>query len=206
MISKTIPDIVVSRLPRYLRVLEQLQAEKQQTTSSQEIGARLGITAAQIRKDLSQFGEFGKQGTGYSIPFLTKQLRSILHVDRVWDMALVGTGNLGRAILHYRGFATSGFQLRMVFDSDPNIIGATIGGFQVEDSAYLAEKLRASGIRIVLLTLPTTGAQEVVNESVKAGVKAILNYTPLNLSVPPDVHIQNIDPIIHLQRMTFYLE
>jgi redox-sensing transcriptional repressor len=206
MISKPIPDIIVSRLPRYLRVLEQLQAENKQTTSSQEMGARLGITAAQIRKDLSQFGEFGKQGTGYAIPYLVAQLQSILHIDRIWNMALVGAGNLGRAIIHYRGFASAGFMISMVFDSDPNIIGTHIGDYHIENITSLPERLKSSGIRIILLTVPAAEAQEIVDKSVKVGVKAVLNYTPVNLVVPTGVHIQNIDPIIHLQRMTFYLE
>lgn len=206
MVSKSIPDIVVGRLPLYLRALQQMSNEGRQVTSSQELGERLGISAAQIRKDLSQFGEFGKQGTGYQIDYLLKQLRQILKVDRVWEMAVVGAGDIGSAVANYQGFVNRGFQVSMVFDNNPAKIGTQIGKFTVQDSANLLEKIQEAGIRVAMIAVPAEQAQAVADLLVKAGVKAILNYAPLNLSVPPDVKVQYIDPTAHLQRMTYYLE
>jgi redox-sensing transcriptional repressor len=203
--AKEIPDIIVGRLPRYLGVLKRMAQEGRQTTSSQELGERLGISAAQIRKDLSQFGEFGKQGTGYSIPYLIENLEAILHVNRVWDMVLVGVGDLGHAIARYQGFSDHGLRTAMIFDNDPKKIGQRVGNFIVQDSAELAEKVRQAGIKIAMITVPASAAQSVANELVKAGVKAILCYAPIVINVPPDVHVQYIDPVIHLQRMTYYL-
>jgi redox-sensing transcriptional repressor len=206
MTEKEIPDIIVGRLPRYLRALQRIAQEGQQTTSSQELGKKLGISAAQIRKDLSQFGEFGKQGTGYSVAFLVSQLQQILKIDRVWDMALVGAGDLGHAIARYQGFADCGFRIVMVFDSDPKKIGSTVGDFVIQDPASLVEAVSAAGITVAMLTVPAAAAQMVVDQLVEAGVRAILNYAPAILKVPESVHVQYIDPVIHLQRMTYYLE
>lgn len=206
MTEKEIPDIIVSRLPRYLRVLQKKAKEGLNTTSSLELGQSLGISAAQIRKDLSQFGEFGKQGTGYPIHYLISQLELILKINRTWEMALVGSGDLGRAIARYQGFIDGGFRIAMVFDSDPQKIGTTIGEFVIYDARELIEKVKRAGIRIAMITVPAIAAQEVANQLVKAGVLAILCYAPTVLSVPESVHVQYIDPIIHLQRMTYYLD
>jgi len=200
-----IPDIIIGRLPIYLRALQRMEEKGLQTTSSQELGEHVGISAAQIRKDISQFGEFGKQGTGYNIPYLIEKLRQILKVDRIWDMAIVGMGDMGHALARYQGFIDRGFQVVRVFDNDPQKIGQKVGDLVIEDSADLAEKIGAAGIKVVMLTVPATAAQEVANQLVQAGVKAILNYAPTSISVPPDVRVQHIDPAVHLQRMTFYL-
>jgi redox-sensing transcriptional repressor len=206
MSEKEIPDIIIGRLPRYLRALQWIAQEGQQTTSSQELGKKLGISAAQIRKDLSQFGEFGKQGTGYSVAFLVSQLQQILKIDRVWDMVLVGAGDLGHAIARYQGFADCGFRIVMVFDSDPRKIGSMVGDFVIQDTAGLVQAVRAAGITIAMLTVPADAAQMVVDQLVEAGVRAILNYAPAILKVSEWVHVQYIDPVIHLQRMTYYLK
>jgi biotin operon repressor len=129
-ISKNIPDIVVGRLPIYLLALQRMAMDGRLFTSSQELGEKLGISAAQIRKDLSQFGEFGKQGTGYNISFLSDQLRRILNIDRVWDIAVVGAGDIGHAIAGYQGFADRGFRVVMIFDNDPEKVGKQIGSFR----------------------------------------------------------------------------
>jgi redox-sensing transcriptional repressor len=200
-----IPDIVVGRLPLYLRALQRMKQEGRQVTSSQELGERLGISAAQIRKDLSQFGEFGKQGTGYNIEFLYEKLAHILKVDCVWDMAVVGAGDVGHALARYQGFADRGFRVSMVFDNDPQKIGMQIGPYQIQDIENLVEAVRQAGIRIAMLAVPAEYAQEVTNKLVEAGVKAILNYAPINLNVGPEVKVQYIDPVIHLQRMSYYL-
>jgi redox-sensing transcriptional repressor len=203
---KPIPDIVVGRLPLYLRTLKTLAAEGQEITSSLELGARLGLTSAQIRKDLSYFGEFGKQGLGYNIPFLVEQLRRILKVDRVWEVVLVGAGDLGRAVAHYQGFRHRGFRIRMVFDSDSAKIGQTLSEYPIEDMNVLVEKVRTAKIRIAMLAVPAAAAQKVADLLVRAGVKAILNYAPTTLTVPKGITVQNIDPAARLQHMTYYLD
>lgn len=204
--EKTIPDIVIGRLPLYLRTVQHMQLEGQAVTSSQDLADRLGISAAQIRKDLSQFGEFGKQGTGYSVDYLVEQLSSILNVDKVWDVVVVGAGDIGSAVARYGGFANRGFQVTMIFDNDPKKIGTHIGSFVVQDSADLVPVLKNARVKVAMIAVPAANAQVVVDELVKAGVKAILNYAPLNISVPPDVHVQHTDPVTHLQRMTYYLD
>ncbi len=203
---KPIPDIIISRLPVYLRALSYLQEQGYQNTSSKELGEKIGISPAQIRKDLSQFGEFGKQGTGYHVPFLIEKLREILHVNRVWDVAVVGMGDMGHALARYQGFANRGFRVAMVFDSDPAKIGERVGDFIIQDAGDMVTAIRRSGIRIAMICVPASAAQEVADRLVEAGVKAILNYAPIHLSVPAGVRVQYIDPAIGLQRMTYYLE
>ncbi|MEX2162191.1 MAG: redox-sensing transcriptional repressor Rex [Anaerolineales bacterium] len=203
---KQIPDIVIGRLPVYLRALLQMSQEGRQVTSSQELGERLGISAAQIRKDLSQFGEFGKQGTGYNIEFLAKQVREILKVNRVWDVAIVGAGDIGRALAGYNGFSERGFRIVMMFDNKAELIGMKAGDFVVKDSKGLKDEIQAAGIKMAMIAVPAAQAQAVADQLVEAGVRAILSYAPVNLTVPSGVHVQNIDPSIHLQRMTYYLE
>ncbi len=206
MKNKNIPDIVVGRLPIYLRSLRRMNQEGRQVTSSQELGERLGISAAQIRKDLSQFGGFGKQGTGYNIEFLANQLEAILKLDRVWDVAVVGAGGVGRALATYGGFHHRGFKIKLIFDNAPAKIGQKVGEFVVLDSAKMKETIREAGVRVAMITVPAKAAQEVADELVEVGIRAILNYAPVNLVVPPNVKVQHIDPAVHLQRMTYYLD
>jgi redox-sensing transcriptional repressor len=206
MIRRDIPDIIVSRLPVYLRALRHMQAQKQQTTSSQELGEQVGISAAQIRKDLSQFGEFGKQGTGYNIAFLIAKLREILQLEQVWEVALVGMGDMGHALARYPGFTDRGFKIAMVFDTDPHKIGTRVGDFVVHDMNGIVETIKNAGIRVAMVCVPAAAAQEVTNQLVEAGVRAILNYAPISLSVPEGVRVQYLDPSIGLQRMTYYLD
>lgn len=205
-IEDTIPGIIVGRLPIYLQALEHLQSQGVFSTSSQELGEIIGISAAQIRKDLSQFGEFGKQGKGYSIPYLVEQLRTILKVNRIWDVAVIGAGNLGRAIAHYQAFVNHGFRIAMIFDNDPHRVGSSIENYEIQDMARLVELVEKAGIKIAMLTVPASAAQAVTDSLIKAGIKAILNYAPITLSVPPGVHVQYVDPVIYLQKMTYYLE
>ena len=206
MNTNKIPDIIIGRLPIYLRALQQLSEREILTTSSQELGEIIGISAAQIRKDISQFGEFGKQGTGYSVLFLIERLRDILKVDRVWEVVIVGMGDIGHALARYNGFANRGFHINMVFDNDPQKIGQKAGEYEILDTAKLAEKVKQNKIKIAMLTVPAPSAQEMADQLVKAGIKAILNYAPTSLNVPSHVHVQYIDPATHLQRMTYYLE
>jgi redox-sensing transcriptional repressor len=207
MAKRSIPDIVIGRLPVYLRALNFLVAEGRQITSSQELGDRLGISSAQIRKDLSHFGEFGKQGTGYDITFLHKQLSEILKVDRMWNVALVGAGNLGKAVADYPGFAGKGFNITVIFDSEPAKIGQVMGvnNVKVQPAEELGATIRERGIVVGIIATPAESAQATARTMIDAGVKAILNYAPITIMVPAGVRVQYIDPVVGLQRMTYYL-
>jgi redox-sensing transcriptional repressor len=206
MNANRIPDIIIGRLPVYLRALQRLSEKGILTTSSQELGELIGISAAQIRKDISQFGEFGKQGTGYSVPFLIERLRDILKVDRVWEVVIVGMGDMGHALARYNGFANRGFHINMLFDNDPKKVGQKVGEYEILDTAILIEKVKQNKIKIAMLTVPAASAQEAADQLVKAGIKAILNYAPISINVPSGVRVQHIDPATHLQRMTYYLD
>lgn len=205
MNAAKIPDIIIGRLPIYLRALQHMTEKGMQITSSKELGEYVGITAAQIRKDISQFGEFGKQGTGYSIPFLSNKIREILKIDRKWDVAIVGAGDMGHALARYHGFVNRGFRIVLVFDNDEKKVGQQIGDFTIQSTSELIEAIQAADVQIAMLTVPAGAAQAVTDMLVKAGVKAILNYAPINLNVPENVHVQHIDPATHLQHMTYYL-
>ena len=206
MTLREIPDIVVGRLPVYLRALSRMSYEGQQITSSKELGERLGISSAQIRKDLSHFGEFGKQGTGYQIEFLIQQLQRILKVGTEWEVALVGVGDLGHALAHYNGFANRGFRITALFDNNPEVIGTAVNGLTILDATKLVPEIQARNLKIAMLAVPADKAQAVASQLVEAGIEGILNYAPINLTVPKRVRVQYIDPVIHLQRMTFYLQ
>lgn len=204
--SNDIPDIVIHRLPVYLRALDLMAVEGQSITSSQELGEKLGISSAQIRKDLSHFGEFGKQGTGYDVAYLRDQLQRILQVDEPWPVAVMGAGDLGTALAKYGGFTDRGFRVAAIFDVAPEKIGNRIRDLVVEDQGRLAERFQELGIQIAIVAVPASVAQGVADQLVEAGVRAILNYAPITLSVPPDVCIEYIDPVIGLQSMTYYLK
>jgi redox-sensing transcriptional repressor len=205
MAAVEVPDIVIGRLPIYLRALNLLFEAGQEFTSSQELGQKLGIGSAQIRKDLSHFGEFGKQGTGYEINYLREQISKILHVDREWAVALVGFGDLGQAVAHYGGFASKGFHIEAIFDNDPAKIGQKTNGKEVLDIRNLAKIIAKLKIRMAIIAVPASTAQAVSDILVEAGIRAILNYAPITLTVPENVQVQYIDPVVHLQRMTYYL-
>ncbi len=204
--NNNIPDIVIGRLPVYLRALNRLSQEGYTVTSSHELGRRLGISSAQIRKDLSHFGGFGKQGTGYQIAYLEEKLRQVLHVNRDWHVALVGAGDLGSAIGNYRGFVDRGFHVACIFDASPQKVGTKIGDLTVQPIDTLQATIQEQGIKIAMIAVPAEYAQAVTNTLVQAGIQAILNYAPINLTVPNNVHVQYIDPVLHLQRMTYYIE
>ena len=205
--AEAIPDIVISRLPVYLRTLKLLMNQGREVTSSHELGELLGISSAQIRKDLSHFGEFGKQGTGYEIRFLENNLKEILHVDRMWDVVLVGSGDLGHALASYKGFAGRGFRIAAAFDSDPDKIGSQmVGGLIVQNVEMLEEKVRENGWKVAIIAVPAEAAQAVANTLIAAGVTALLNYAPISLIAPSHIRVEQIDPAVHLQHLTYYLE
>ncbi len=202
-----IPDIVIGRLPVYLRTLKLLAAEGHEVASSQELGDRLGISSAQIRKDLSHFGEFGKQGTGYNVTYLCKQLEKILKVDCIWPVVLVGAGYLGHALAAYNGFENRGFRIVAVFDSDPKKIGVRLGEtIEVEPDSNIAASIAQYKCQIAIMAVPAEAAQGVAEMLVEAGIKSILCYAPITLTVPQDIRVEYIDPVIQMQHMTFYLE
>ena len=201
----TIPDIVIGRLPLYLRALTQFEISGTKVTSSHEMGEYLGISSAQIRKDLLHFGEFGKQGTGYNISYLKKQLETILGVDQEWDVALVGAGGVGNAIVNYAGFRGRGFRIAVVFDKDPAKIGQNINDLIIQSTKQIKAKVSKMKIRIAMVAVPSDEAQTVTNELVEAGIESILNYAPTSLTVPSKVRIQHIDPVVGLQHMTYYM-
>ena len=209
MMAPKIPDIVIGRLPIYLRELKLLGQEGHEVTSSHELGQRLGISSAQIRKDLSWFGPlfgpFGKQGTGYNIKYLQDQLTKILQLDREWPVAVIGAGDLGRALARYGGFARRGFRITSIFDNDIAKIGSYVGNIQVQSIDVMQEEIAARSVQMAMIAVPAPVAQEVTDVLVKAGVRAILNYAPITLTVPNEVRVQYIDPAAHLQHMTFYL-
>lgn len=205
--TQDIPDIVIGRLPIYLRELTRLAEEEGKlTTSSHELGKRLGISSAQIRKDLSHFGEFGKQGTGYHINYLIQQLREILHLTQNWNVAVIGAGYLGHALIHYKAFEDHGFRITAIFDVDPAKIGEQLDGLVVQDIADLEKHITESHIKMAILVVPPDTAQEIADRLIAAGVRAILSYAPIYLKVPPDVQIRYSDPVVQMQHMTYYLE
>ena len=199
------PEVVIERLPQYLRALSQLIGEGAEVISSQQLGERLQVTSAQIRKDLSYFGRFGKQGRGYSIPHLVERLRHILGLDHAWNVAVVGIGRLGRAIISYPGFAPEGFHVACAFDADPGVVGQMAGSLTIQPISRMAEVLAQEQVRIAIVAVPAAQAQEVIDLLVESGIKAILNYAPVATQTPPDVHLRSIDPVLALQSMTYYL-
>jgi len=205
MATNMVPDIVVGRLPLYLRSLKQMAKDGKEITSSQELGGQLGISSAQIRKDLSQFGEFGKQGTGYNINYLVDQLKRILKVDRVWDVVLIGAGDLGNAVANYGGFIDRGFRIAAIYDNDRAKVGQPVGQFLIRDIGNLVDEIRAQQIKVAMLAVPASEAQQVSEKLVEGGIEAILCYAPTSLFVPDNVRVEYIDPVLHLQHMTYYL-
>ena len=206
MVSPETPDVVIDRLPVYVRALARMEQAGRVVVSSQELGRELGVTPAQIRKDLSYFGRFGKQGRGYQIQQLVEQLRGILGLDSEWRMALVGVGRLGQAILSYGGFEPQGFRLVKAFDSDLATVGRTAQGVLVEDVATLASSLGESPVDIGVVAVPAEAAQEVIDVLVASGVRAILSYAPTAVRVPEGVQLRQVDPVLALQSMTFHLK
>ena len=206
MVLPEVPEVVILRLPLYVRALTQLLVSGDDVVSSQQLGSHLQMTPAQIRKDLSYFGRFGKQGRGYNVRFLLKELREILGLEREWRACLVGMGRLGRAIINYPGFAPQGFEIVAAFDNDPKKVGGTVGGISVQAMSEIKETVVAKKVDIAIVAVPAQHVQTVVDEVLATGVSGILNYAPVVPQVPPEVVMRNIDPVLSLQSMTFYLQ
>jgi redox-sensing transcriptional repressor len=200
-----IPEVVIDRLPVYHRLLSRLQADGVSVVSSQELGEALGVTPAQIRKDLSYFGRFGKQGRGYSVPRLAEELRLILGLDRRWRVVLVGVGRLGRAIASYRGFEPQGFDIIATYDINPEAVSTGADDIEVRDVGRLERDLASEPVDVAIVAVPASDAQAVIDRLVQAGVTAILNYAPIAAQVPSHVEVRQIDPVLALQGMTYHL-
>ncbi|MQF87308.1 MAG: redox-sensing transcriptional repressor Rex [SAR202 cluster bacterium] len=200
-----VPEVVVERLPQYLRALLLLEESRIEVISSQELGALLQVTPAQIRKDFSYFGKFGKQGSGYDVNHLVEQLRQILGLHRTWNVAVVGVGRLGRSIISYPGFQSQGFRVVCAFESSDKLIGQMAGGLLVHDFANFKEVSQSENVNIAIVAVPASAAQDVIDQLVEGGIRAILNYAPKPAIVPSNVKIRNVDPVISLQSMTYHL-
>ncbi len=200
-----VPEVVIERLPQYLRALSHLEESGLEVISSQQLGELLQVTPAQIRKDLSYFGRFGKQGRGYSISHLLSQLRQILGLNQTWNVAVVGVGRLGRSIINYPGFEPEGFRVVCAFDSDPHLVGQMAGGLLVHAFANFKEVAESEGVHIAIVAVPAFVAQDVIDQLVESGISAILNYAPKSAIVPNNIRVRNVDPVVSLQSMTYYL-
>jgi redox-sensing transcriptional repressor len=203
--QRQIPEVVVSRLPMYVRGLAELHQDGIDFINSQDLGHRFGMSPDQIRKDLSYFGKFGRQGRGYNVALLLSELRQILGLDRQWCMAIVGVGRLGRAIMDYKGFVPRGFKIVAAFDKERTVIGKSVSGIVIQDMAELETAVRDKKVDIAVVAVPSTEAQEVIDKLVRSGIKSILNYAPVYAYVPKDVRLEAIDPVLALQGMTYYL-
>ena len=197
--------MTIHRLSVYTRCLRELEEDGVTTVSSQELAERFNLNSAQVRKDLTYFGEFGVRGIGYYVARLRAELQKILGLDHEWPVALVGFGNLGAALFHHKGFSRQGFKIVAIFDEDPAKTGREVEGTPILGMRDLGRELRARGIQIGIVAVPSEGAQAVVDLLVAGGVKAILNFAPARLRVRRDVRLQSVDLSIELETLSFYL-
>jgi redox-sensing transcriptional repressor len=200
---RDVPTVVVNRLSLYLRELQHLVREGRATISSSQLGKLLGFTDAQVRKDLAYFGHFGQPGIGYRCNELIDQIRSILGTDRQWTVTLIGVGNLGRALLRYRGFTSQGFRIVAAFDVDARVVGSSIEGIPVYSLSRLAEIVRQQRIQIALITVPADEAQQVADQLVIAGISGIVNFAPVTLTLPVEVSLVGVDLTTELEQIAF---
>jgi redox-sensing transcriptional repressor len=200
-----IPEMTIRRLSVYTRCLLQLEEDGVKTISSQELAERFSLNSAQVRKDLAYFGEFGVRGIGYYVSGLKAELQKILGLDREWPVALVGFGNLGSALFHYKGFSSQGFRIAVIIDDDPAKVGRDIEGVPVIASRDMAREIKARSIQIAIIAVPSESAQPVTDQLVAAGIKAVLNFAPSRLKVAREVRLKNVDLSIELETLSFYL-
>ncbi len=206
MKSNEVPEIVISRLPLYVQTLNQFLRDGKTLVSSSEMGEKLKMTSSQIRRDLLYFGGFGKKGTGYDIISLTESLRAVLNLNQIWQVVVVGVGHVGQALLNYDGFSRKGFEIIAAFDESPKVIGKKFGALEVKSIIQMEDEICSMKVDIAAITVPAESAQLVCDRLVKCGIRAILNYAPVALEVPEDVQVSNIDPVLKLQKMTYYLK
>ncbi|MBI2524394.1 MAG: redox-sensing transcriptional repressor Rex [Candidatus Rokubacteria bacterium] len=200
-----IPEMTIRRLSVYTRCLLHLEEDGVKTISSQELAERFNLNSAQVRKDLAYFGEFGVRGIGYYVSGLKAELQKILGLDREWAVALVGFGNLGSALFHYKGFARQGFRIAVVFDDDPGKVGKSADGVPILPLRDLPREAKARDLQIAIVAVPAEAAQSVTEKLVAAGVKAILNFAPTRIKTGRDVRLKNVDLSIELESLSFYL-
>jgi redox-sensing transcriptional repressor len=200
-----ISDATVKRLSKYYRTLQQAIAQEKSTISSEEIARINGLTAAQVRKDLSFFGAFGRRGLGYNVVDLHRNVSQILGLHRTWNVALVGAGNIGTALIHFKQFADQGFIFRLILDNDASKFNQKIGELDVHDLEECDELIRREKIKIAVVAVPGLAAQKVVDRLVQAGVKAILNFAPVTILVPPGVHVRNENMVIEIEALSYAL-
>ena len=200
-----ISESTVRRLSQYFRTLKYLQEEGIKTVSSEMLAQHNGVTAAQVRKDLSCFGAFGRRGLGYNVADLKHNIGKIMGLNRAWSVALAGVGNVGRALIDYDQFRLQGFKIKMAFDSDPAKIGKTIHGVEVRDERNLERDIRAEKVDIAVIAVPAYASQSVVDKIVAGGIKAILNFAPVNLNVPSGIFIRNENMAIEIEALSFAL-
>jgi redox-sensing transcriptional repressor len=198
-----IPDPAVRRLSLYLRQLEAFQRKDRRTISSKQLGESLRLTDAQVRKDLAYFGQFGHPGIGYRVDDLIAQVKRILGTDKTWNVILIGAGNLGRALIAYRGFDAKGFKLTAVLDNDPAKIGKQYGPFAIQPLESVEQVVRELSVRLAILTVPSEVAQEVADRVIAAGVRGILNFAPVSLNVPETVALNAVDLAVQLEQLSF---
>ena len=198
-----IPRAVVQRLSFYLRQLERLRDDGIETTSSAALGDAIGASDAQVRKDLAYFGQFGRRGVGYDVDGLARSLRAILAVDREWRVAVVGAGNVGRALCNHAFFRERGFRIVALFDTDPRKEGLTAGGLKVRPMWDLERAVRELGITIGIVAVPPRSGQRVADQLVAAGVRGILNFAPVRLQVPDAIEVRSLDFAVELQKLAF---
>lgn len=201
-----ISEAVVRRLPIYLRYLNQLSRSDVQTVSSQDLGQKLDLNPAQIRKDLAYFGEFGKKGIGYDVAYLIEKIRQILKLDQPLNVALVGAGNLGHALCNYNIYQKDNMKIVAVFDAMPHKIGTYINNITVQPMHELAETIAKLHIRVGIMTIPAMEAQTVADQFVAAGIEGILNFAPTNIKVPPHIRIHHADFTTELHSLAYYLD
>ena len=202
---RKISESTVRRLSLYLRFLEQSAAQGLTTISSDELARRGGTTSAQVRKDLSFFGSFGKRGLGYLVPELAARIRDILGLQRSYRVVLVGAGKIGGALVHYQGFRERGFNVTAIYDRDAKKIGSRWNGLVVRDVRHIESDLRREPTDIAIVVTPADAAQQVVDQLVQAGVKAILNFAPVQLTVPPDVTVKHVNMALELETLSYAL-
>jgi redox-sensing transcriptional repressor len=202
---KRIAESTVRRLSAYLRFLEEFEAQGHQTISSGELAAQGGTTSAQVRKDLSFFGSFGKRGLGYSVSALSSSLREILGLGRQWNVVIVGAGKIGAALAQYEGFRERGFKVVGVYDEDPARVGGTLDGVAVRDQHELESDIMKLKPHIALIAVPAEAAQALVDRVVKAGVRAILNFAPTPLTVPEKVTLRSVNMALELEILSYAL-
>ncbi|PYO00473.1 MAG: redox-sensing transcriptional repressor Rex [Candidatus Rokuibacteriota bacterium] len=200
-----IPEMTVRRLSVYTRCLQELEEDGVKTVSSQELAERYNLNSAQVRKDLAYFGEFGVRGIGYYVVGLKTELRRILGLNREWPVALIGFGNLGSALFHYRGFGRQGFRIAAIFDDDAGKTGREVSGVPVFATRDLAREIQARGVQMAIVAVPAEAAQSVADQLAAAGIKAILNFAPARIRVPRDVRLKDVDLSIELETLSFYL-